>query len=71
VAADGSRRYLRCEENAPTAIGGGYNLVDSWLELLRDDSGVHGELLDQLLPETDELLATFASMVGKLKKSGI
>jgi four helix bundle protein len=42
-----------------------------WLELLRDDCGIRGELLDQLLGETDELLAIFTSMVGKLRKSGI
>ena len=42
-----------------------------WLELLRDDCGIPGELLDQLLRETDELLAIFASMVAKLRKSGI
>jgi four helix bundle protein len=42
-----------------------------WLELLRDDCGVQGELLEQLLHETDELLAIFASMVGKLRRSGI
>jgi four helix bundle protein len=42
-----------------------------WLELLRDDCGVQCEPLDQLLRETDELLAIFATMVGKLRKSGI
>jgi four helix bundle protein len=41
-----------------------------WLELLRDDCGMQGEPLDQLLRETDELLAIFVTMVAKLRKSG-
>lgn len=41
-----------------------------WLELLRDDCGLHGEGLDRLLRETDELLAIFTSIVCKLRKSG-
>ena len=42
-----------------------------WLELLRDDCGIQGEILDELLRETDELLAIFTTMVSKLRKSGI
>jgi four helix bundle protein len=42
-----------------------------WLELLCDDCGIRCESLDQLLRETDELLAIFTTMVGKLRKSGI
>ena len=42
-----------------------------WLELLRDDCGIKGEPLNQLLRETDELLAIFTTMVVKLRKSGI
>jgi four helix bundle protein len=42
-----------------------------WLELLRDDCGIQGEPLDQLLGETDELLAIFTSIVAKLRKNGI
>ncbi len=42
-----------------------------WLELLRDECGIQGEALDQLLRETDELLAIFTSMVAKLRRSGI
>ena len=41
-----------------------------WLELLRDDCGIQGEPIDQLLRETDELLAIFTTMVAKLRKSG-
>jgi hypothetical protein len=41
-----------------------------WIELLRDDCGIQGGHIDQLLRETDELLAIFASMVAKLRKSG-
>ena len=41
-----------------------------WLELLRDDCNIRGELLDPLLRETDELLAIFTTMVSKLRKSG-
>jgi four helix bundle protein len=39
-----------------------------WLELLRDDCGIQGGPIDQLLRETDELLAIFTSMVTKLRK---
>jgi len=42
-----------------------------WLELLRDDCGIRGGTVDQLLHETDELLAIFATMAAKLRKSGI
>ena len=42
-----------------------------WLELLRDDCGIPGEPVAQLLRETDELLAIFTAMVAKLRKSGI
>ena len=42
-----------------------------WLELLRDDCGVQGEHIDQLLCEADELIAIFTSMVAKLRKSGV
>jgi hypothetical protein len=42
-----------------------------WLELLRDDCGIQGETLGQLLRETDELLAIFTTMVAKLRQSGI
>jgi hypothetical protein len=42
-----------------------------WLELLRDDCGIQGQPLEQLLRETDELLAIFTAMVAKLRKSGI
>ncbi len=41
-----------------------------WLELLRDDCGLQGGSLDQLLRETNELLAIFTSMVAKLRKTG-
>jgi hypothetical protein len=39
-----------------------------WLELLHDDCGIQGGPIDQLLRETDELLAIFTSMVTKLRK---
>ena len=42
-----------------------------WLELLRDECGIQGEPLFQLLRETDELLAIFTSMVAKLRSSGV
>ena len=42
-----------------------------WLELLRGDCGIGGERVDQLLRETDELLAIFTTMVAKLRKGGI
>jgi len=40
-----------------------------WLELLRDDCGIQGEHIDQLLREADELLAIFTTMVSKLRKA--
>lgn len=41
-----------------------------WLELLRDDCGVSGEQMEQLLGETNELLAIFTTIVSKLRKAG-
>jgi four helix bundle protein len=40
-----------------------------WLELLRDDCGIHGEPTELLLKKTDEFLAIFTIMVSKLRKS--
>ena len=42
-----------------------------WLELLRDDCGIRGETIDWLLHESNELLAIFTTMVGKLRKNGV
>jgi four helix bundle protein len=39
-----------------------------WLELLRDDCEIRGKEIDQLLGETDELLAIFTTMVSRLRK---
>jgi four helix bundle protein len=41
-----------------------------WLELLRDDCGITGEQLENLLRETGELMAIFITMVSKLRKAG-
>jgi len=41
-----------------------------WLELLRDDCAISNEQLDNLLRETNELLAIFVTIVSKLRKSG-
>lgn len=41
-----------------------------WLELLHDDCGIRGELIDSLLRETNELLAIFTTIVSKLRKRG-
>ena len=40
-----------------------------WLELLREDCGIAGA--DDLLRETDELMAIFTTMVSKLRKRGV
>ena len=40
-----------------------------WLELLRDDCGIVGQPMDELLGETDQVLAIFAAMVSKLRKN--
>ena len=42
-----------------------------WIELLREDCGIQGAPVDQLLHETSELLAIFTSMVSKLRQGGI
>src|SRR2546423_6944297 len=41
-----------------------------WLELLRDDCAIDGERMDDLLRETDELMAIFVTIGSKLRKSG-
>ena len=41
-----------------------------WLELLRDDCGMNGGQMGQLLRETDELLAIFTTIVSKIRKRG-
>ena len=41
-----------------------------WLELLKEDCAITGEPINQLLRETDELMAIFVTMVRKTRKSG-
>jgi four helix bundle protein len=40
-----------------------------WIELLRDDCGVHGEEMNHLFQETGELMGIFTAMVAKLRKA--
>jgi hypothetical protein len=40
-----------------------------WLELLRDDCGIPGEIINPLWNEADELMAIFTTMVSKLRKA--
>ncbi|MFO1499939.1 MAG: four helix bundle protein [Verrucomicrobiota bacterium] len=40
-----------------------------WLELLREDCRIEGDLIKRLWCETDELLAIFTSMVSKIRRS--
>ena len=42
-----------------------------WIELLRDDCGIQGEQINQLIQETGELKAIFTTMVSKLRKAEI
>jgi four helix bundle protein len=42
-----------------------------WLELLRDDCQIPGEVTNPLWTEANELIAIFTSMVSKLRKSEI
>lgn len=42
-----------------------------WLELLRDDCQIPGEVVNPLWSEADELMAIFTTMVSKLRKDGI
>ena len=39
-----------------------------WLELLRDDCGIPGEVINPPWSEADELMAIFTAMVSKLRK---
>ena len=41
-----------------------------WLELLRDDCGIPGEIINPLWNEANEPPAIFTSMVAKLRKRG-
>ena len=41
-----------------------------WIELLKEDCGIVGELTDQLHSETDELIAIFATMANKIRRNG-
>src|SRR5437667_10086978 len=40
-----------------------------WLELLRDDCGITGDQICELLAETDELMAIFVTMVSKTRRN--
>ena len=42
---------------------------DLWLELLRDDCGVGGDRVENLLIETNELISIFVTMVKRSKDS--
>ena len=42
-----------------------------WIELLRDDCGIQGEQINQLVQETGELMAIFTTMVSKLRKAEV
>ena len=39
-----------------------------WLELLRDDCGIHSAALEGLLQEANELIAIFVTMSKKVKE---
>ena len=43
--------------------------TDLWLELLRDDCGIQGEKLQNLLTETNELISIFVTMAKRSKNS--
>jgi four helix bundle protein len=40
-----------------------------WIELLREDSGMHNDAADRLLQETGELLAIFTTIVARLRRA--
>lgn len=40
-----------------------------WIELLREDCGIDGHNIEQLHMETNELIAIFATMASKTKRS--
>ena len=40
-----------------------------WLELLREDCGIHGADVEQLHQETNELIAILVTMANKTKRS--
>ncbi len=41
-----------------------------WLELLRDDCGINGTAIGELLEETDELIAIFVTIGAKTRRRG-
>ena len=41
--------------------------TDLWLELLRDDCGIEGDKVNNLLVETNELISIFVTMVKRTK----
>src|SRR3954454_20210311 len=60
----------RSGEEFVSKLGGALQEADEsqlWLELLRDDCGIQELALDELLAETDELLAVFVTMINKTK----
>jgi len=40
-----------------------------WIELLREDCGIDGRNIERLYVETYELIAIFATMAGKTRRS--
>jgi four helix bundle protein len=40
-----------------------------WIELLREDCGINGKRIERLHAETNELIAIFATMANKAKRS--
>jgi len=40
-----------------------------WIELLREDCGINGDDIERLNVETNELVAIFATMANKTKRS--
>ena len=53
-------------------IDGAFQEADEsqlWIELLREDCGIDGDNIEQLQVETNELIAIFATMANKTKRS--
>jgi four helix bundle protein len=62
-------RARSVEEFIPK-LGGASQEADEtqlWLELLRDDCGIHDELLDFLYKEAEGLMAVFVTIIKKTK----
>ena len=68
------REASRARSNAEfcSKIDGALQEADEsglWIELLREDCGIVGEVIERLLLETNELIAIFVTMAGNTRRN--